>query len=83
MDTIYDVIIIGGGAAATSAALTLRNRGKSALVVSNKVDTSSLWKLAPRISVAHSTKVRVLQGGPQKPRKTPAMIVAAFTHSCM
>lgn len=46
-------------------------------------DTSSLWKLAPRISVAHSTEVRVLQGGPQKPRKTPAMIVAAFTHSCM
>lgn len=44
MDQLYDVIILGGGAAATSAALTLRNRGKSALVVSNKMDTSSLWK---------------------------------------
>ena len=49
MDQIYDVIIIGGGAAATSAALTLHNRGKSALVVSNKSDTSSLWK-AERIT---------------------------------
>ena len=44
MDQIYDVIVIGGGAAAASAVLTLHNRGKSALVVSNKVDTSSLWK---------------------------------------
>ena len=44
MDQVYDVIILGGGAAATAAALTLRNRGKSALVVSNRADTSSLWK---------------------------------------
>ena len=49
MDQIYDVIVIGGGAAAASAALTLRNRGKSALVISNKMDTSSLWK-AERIT---------------------------------
>ena len=41
-------------------------------------DTGSLCKLAPRISVAYSTEVRVLQGGPQKPRKTPAMIFAAY-----
>ena len=44
MDQIYDVIIIGGGAAATSAVLTLHNRGKSAAVVTNKAETSSLYK---------------------------------------
>ena len=44
MDQMFDVIIIGGGAAATAAVLTLQNRGKSAAVISNKVDTSSLWK---------------------------------------
>ena len=44
MDQIYDVIIIGGGAAATSAVLTLQNRGKSAAVVTNKAETSSLYK---------------------------------------
>ncbi len=44
MDQIYDVIIIGGGAAATSAVLTLKNRGKSVAVVSNKEETSSLYK---------------------------------------
>ena len=42
MDQLYDVIILGGGAAATSAALTLHNRGKSVAVVGNKLDTSSL-----------------------------------------
>ena len=44
MDKIYDVIIIGGGAAATSAALTCRSRGKTAAVVANPVDTSNLYK---------------------------------------
>ena len=44
MDQIYDVIIIGGGAAATSAVLTLKNRGKTAAIVSNKEETSSLYK---------------------------------------
>ena len=44
MDELYDVIIIGGGAAATSAALTCINRGKSVAVVANKADTSSLFK---------------------------------------
>ena len=44
MDMSYDVIIIGGGAAATSAALTLLNRGKTVAVVSNKAETSSLYK---------------------------------------
>ena len=44
MDQMYDVIVIGGGAAACAAALTLRNRGKSALVVANRPETSSLWK---------------------------------------
>ena len=36
MDQMYDVIIIGGGAAAASAVLTLKNRGKSVAVVSNR-----------------------------------------------
>ena len=44
MDQIYDVIIIGGGAAATSAAMTLKNRGKTFAVVANKVETGSLYK---------------------------------------
>ena len=44
MDQIYDVIIIGGGAAAASAVLTLKNRGKSTAVVSNRAETGSLYK---------------------------------------
>ncbi len=40
----FEVIIIGGGAAATSAALTLLNRGKTVGVVTNKPETSSLYK---------------------------------------
>ena len=44
MDQIYDVIIIGGGAAAASAVLTLKNRGKTMAVVTNKAETSSLYK---------------------------------------
>ena len=44
MNELYDVIVIGGGAAATSATLTLLNRGKSVGVIANKADTSSLYK---------------------------------------
>ena len=44
MDQIFDVMIIGGGAAATSAAMTLRNRGKSTAVVANRQETGSLYK---------------------------------------
>ena len=44
MDIIYDVLIIGGGAAATSAAMTLKNRNKSIAVVTNKQETGSLYK---------------------------------------
>ena len=44
MSDSFDVIIIGGGAAATSAALTCLNRGKTVGVVANKQDTSSLYK---------------------------------------
>ena len=44
MDQLYDVLIIGGGAAATSAAMTLHNRGKSIAVVANKAETGSLYK---------------------------------------
>jgi len=41
---LYDILIIGGGAAGVSAALTARNRGKSVAVVTNKPDTSNLYK---------------------------------------
>ncbi len=44
MDQIYDVLIIGGGPAATSAAMTLHNRGKSIAVVTNRQETGSLYK---------------------------------------
>ena len=44
MDNSFDVIVIGGGAAGTSAAMTLRNRGKSVAVVSNRPETGSLYK---------------------------------------
>jgi len=44
MDEIFDVLIIGGGAAATSAAMTLHNRGKSIAVVTNRPETGSLYK---------------------------------------
>ena len=44
MSDSFDVIIIGGGAAATSAALTCLNRGKTVGIVANKQDTSSLYK---------------------------------------
>ena len=44
MDVIYDVLIIGGGSAATSAAMTLKNRNKSIAVVANRAETGSLYK---------------------------------------
>lgn len=40
----YDILIIGGGIAGVSAALTCRNRGKSTAVVCNPVSTQSLYK---------------------------------------
>ena len=40
----YDAVIIGGGIAGVSAALTCRNRGKSTAVVANPSETSSLYK---------------------------------------
>lgn len=40
----FDIIIIGAGAAGSSAAMTCRNRGKSVGVVANPVDTTALYK---------------------------------------
>lgn len=45
----FDIIIIGGGPAGVSAALTCRSRGKTAAVVSNGETSSSLYK-AERIT---------------------------------
>ena len=44
MSDKYDVLIIGGGPAGISAALTCRNRGKSTAVIANSMETSSLYK---------------------------------------
>ena len=40
----FDVMIIGGGIAGVSAAVTCLNRGKTVGVVTNPVETSSLYK---------------------------------------
>ena len=45
----YDIVIIGGGIAGVSAALSCRNRGKSVAVIANSAETSSLYK-AERIT---------------------------------
>jgi len=44
MSAEFDIIIIGGGPAANSAALTAANRGKRIAVITNPVETSSLYK---------------------------------------
>lgn len=44
MDNSFDVLIIGGGIAAVSAALTCRNRGKNVAVVTNSLESQSLFK---------------------------------------
>ena len=49
MQTYYDIVIIGGGIAGVSAALTAVNRGKSTAVVANSPESSSLYK-AERIT---------------------------------
>ncbi|MDR1131974.1 MAG: FAD-dependent oxidoreductase [Oscillospiraceae bacterium] len=41
-----DIIIIGGGPAGVSAALTARNRGKRVTIISNGAEQSNLWKAA-------------------------------------
>ena len=43
-DTSYDIIVLGGGPAGISAALTAHARGRKTLVISNPPGTSSLWK---------------------------------------
>lgn len=40
----YEVVIIGGGIAGVSAALTCINRGKTVAVIANGAETSSLYK---------------------------------------
>ena len=40
----YDVLVIGGGPAGLSAALNVRSRGRSVLVVSNPIEENPLWK---------------------------------------
>lgn len=40
----YDVLVIGGGPAGLSAALNLRSRGRSVLVVSNPLEENPLWR---------------------------------------
>lgn len=40
----YDVLVIGGGPAGLSAAVNLRARNKSVLVVSNPLEENPLWK---------------------------------------
>lgn len=41
---MQDLIIIGGGPAGLSAALTARNRNKSVLVITGSMADSGLWK---------------------------------------
>ncbi|MCQ2448279.1 MAG: FAD-binding protein, partial [Oscillibacter sp.] len=40
----YDVLVIGGGPAGLSAAINVRARGRSVLVVSNPPEENPLWK---------------------------------------
>ena len=41
---MYDIIMVGGGPAGVSAALTARSRGKSVLIISNPYEESGLYK---------------------------------------
>ena len=40
----YEVLVIGGGPAGLSAALNVRARGRSVLVVSNPLEENPLWR---------------------------------------
>ncbi len=44
--TAFEIIVLGGGPAGISAALTAHARGRRTLVLSNPAQTSSLWKAA-------------------------------------
>ena len=43
-DTSFDILILGGGPAGVSAALTARARGRRVMILSNPAETSALWK---------------------------------------
>ena len=43
-ETSFDILILGGGPAGISAALTARARGRSVMVLSGAAETSALWK---------------------------------------
>ena len=44
MSGIFDILIVGGGPAGISAALTARNRGKCVGIIKNPPETSNLYK---------------------------------------
>lgn len=67
MDEIFDVLIIGSGPAGVSAALTARQRGKSALIISTSMEDSPLYR------------AELVDNYPGFPAATGAQLVEAFT----
>ena len=56
----HDVLVIGGGPAGLSAALNVRARGRSVLVVSNPLEENPLWR-------AETARHRMLQAARMPP----------------
>jgi len=67
LDEIFDVLIIGSGPAGVSAALTARQRGKSALIISTSMEDSPLYR------------AELVDNYPGFPAATGAQLVEAFT----